>query len=61
MELAARPLVHIGYHKTRTTLLQGYLFPKANKAGFYLAAGADALQPAFVEANPFAFDPHADL
>lgn len=50
-------LVHIGYHKTGTTLLQRRFFPKTAKAGFSLVAGVDALQPAFVDINPFAFDP----
>ena len=53
-----RPLLHIGYHKTGTTLLQRRVFPDA-EAGFCFVAGVDALQPAFVDANPFDFDPEA--
>lgn len=52
-------LVHIGYHKTGTTLLQRRFFPRSAKTGFSLVAGVDALQPAFVDKNPFSFDPEA--
>lgn len=35
------------------------MFPKAARVGFSLVAGTNTLQPAFVDVNPFAFDPVA--
>lgn len=53
-----RPLLHIGYHKTGTASLQNFVFPNAG-AGFSLVAGGKRIRPAFVEVNPFGFDPDA--
>lgn len=49
-------LIHIGYHKTGTTLLQRRLFRSA-KAGYLFAGGVEELQPVFVEVNAFDFRP----
>jgi hypothetical protein len=51
-----RPLLHIGYHKTGTTWLQKHVFPNVD-AGFSFVAGGRRMRPAFVEVNPFGFDP----
>lgn len=48
-----QPLLHIGYHKTGTTLLQKRVFPKP---GFALVAKTRALWPVFVTVEPFRFD-----
>jgi len=54
--MLANLLLHVGYHKTGTTWLQRQVFPDA-EAGYALVAGADDLQPVFVDPNPFGFDP----
>jgi len=54
--MRTRPLLHVGYHKTGTTLLQKRVFRDAG-TGFALVAGVDDLQPVFVDPNPFGFDP----
>ena len=51
-----RPLLHIGYHKTGTTFLWRRVFPEP---GFSLVAGGKALRLAFVDGDPFSFDPVA--
>jgi hypothetical protein len=51
-----QPLLHIGYHKTGTTWLQKCVFRNA-RAGFCFVAGGKILRPAFIEVDPFSFDP----
>ena len=52
-------LLHIGYHKTGTASLQNFVFPTKAGAGFSLVAGGKRIRPAFVEVNPYEFDPDA--
>ena len=52
----ARPLLHIGYHKSGTTWLQRHVFSNS-EAGFTRIAGGNLLQSAFIQANPFSFRP----
>ena len=53
-----QPLLHIGYHKTGTTWLQTRIFPRT-KTGFCQVARSKTLVPAFVQVNPFSFEPEA--
>lgn len=54
--MARAPLIHIGYHKTGTTLLQRKVFQEVG-TGFDLVGSAGDLHQAFVSVNAFAYDP----
>lgn len=52
----ARPLLHIGYHKTGTTWLQRFLF-SSQRSGVSSVASHHLVERAFVAVNPFCFHP----
>lgn len=54
--MGSAPLIHIGYHKTGTTWLQRQVFSEAS-FGFHQVWPPAVVEAAFVNVNPFAYDP----